>query len=484
MLGGLIKLTKDKFGYPIIMVRKSGGFGYELSSDPNNDNFFDSPVKMNKNGDGSWSFANYDSIRPEGHRIPYNGQIGCDMNQTDAEAKGYGYKKATDLRDIEFKFAVKVTAGGSGLWDSDITIQGPTGRHTNPQPCCEGCAYGISVSYGASPMQFRWSKEQAHSDYTFLDGFTHPSFNFQLKGAGKYVGFGLIRYNVPQNNDQDGVKLDFIGNPDPDADPTNWIVIAHMEDFGGSWGKSDASKICNARKKKQQLNWAMPKAFRIKMTDTKLRLQLKNLSLWEIDGTKATGGDDQGQGGGGLPSVSFGFGELQVRRDINTEGTSACVAGATSTAVFDQENQNGDTDLDGANFSAGETCLSTTSKLFNLMIKSGKVYLLKHGSGANINLKIRKGTDNSIARSITTINASSINTTETEISFTDSGNTYRMKVNDYFSIEQVGGDSTNHISVMRDDASTYDGNNSKRFWAKPTYEIHSGDIKLILDGVI
>jgi len=292
----------DKWNYPMIYQRKAGGFMYELSKDPNNDDFFDAIVKMTES-DGGWKWANTDSIRPKGCRDPNFDGIGCDMDQGTAHKNGFGWKKATDFRDLEFKCALKVNDSGGG--QNDFTLQVVTGRHTTPQPCHEGSAYGISIEYATNPVTFRWSKEQAHSEYSYKSRFTKTSFlNNKLEGLGRYVGFGLIRFNTA-----DGVKIIFIGNPDPDANPKNWMIIDEIEDVGG-WGDHDARDY-GADNKDQILDWAMPVAFRIKMTDPDLDTTMKNLTVFEVDPVPSGtgGGDESGgsEGGGSEVTVKYTY---------------------------------------------------------------------------------------------------------------------------------------------------------------------------------
>lgn len=465
----------DQWGHPFLYTSKSNGFFWEMADDPNEDQFFRPDERMTQNGDGSWSFESTEGLRPSLVRDTNFDKIGCDMNQADAAKRGFGWKEKTDFRDVEFKFVAKFTGGTSTKYMSPEMV---TGRHST-DPCNEGSSYGFNFDYNVNPLRVRPFKEQYHSNYAHLDFLTKTSIlNAKLSGLGRFVGFGIVRYNKTNTEGKTTVIIEAWINPDPDANKLNWLKFASVEDKGG-WGT--AGKTAKAENADQILTWAMPVAFRIKLQDGDLGFSIKQMSLREIDPFAANVPEDPS------PNVQFGFAELQVKRHINTEKASACTigGGAADVELYRQTGQNGDTDLKGTDYRAGERCNNSNSVLFNAIIKSGTVYLRKTGTVSNDTfLRIRKGSDNSLIRTLATIAAASINTSETAINFTDAGNTYRMQDEDMFSIEH-NGSSSNYVSVFRNDSSGYDGTNSVRFTAKPTTPVEeSGDLKAILNGQI
>jgi hypothetical protein len=403
---------------------------------------------------------------------------GADFDQGAAAKRGYGNKASTDFLNLEMKFAVKfVGSGGDGKYMTPELI---TGRHSD-NPDCEGSSMGVNLDYRANPFRFRPAKESYHSEYEFLDWLTDPLFNFKLADLGRYVGLGFIIYSNKISDSLTTRIFRLIGNPNPDADPANWQELSQWEDKGG-WGKdSDAAKVCNAPSNDAILTWAMPVAFRIKLQDPDIEARFKNWSCYEIDPNASPAGGD-------TPSPQFGYAQLEIRRHINFERTSSCSAGSSTNLVllYEQLDQNGDTDLTGTNYKAGERSHTTVGKLYNKIIIQGSIFARKHGTGQTLYLRIRKASDNSIVRTLATWAAGSIGTSETELTFSDTGNTYRMKVDDRFSLESSG-DSTDYISIFRHDSSTYDGDNSGRFTAHDSadsYSYKTGDLKAQIYGII
>jgi hypothetical protein len=465
-------MTTDKFGNPDFYPSKQGGFKWELSSDPNEDRYFRPDETVIDNGDGSFSFASTEGLRPSLVRDTSWDKIGCDMDQSHAEHNGFGWKADTDFRDVEFKFWAKISGG---TVDKFMSPEMVTGRHS-AEPCCEGSSMGFNFDYNNNPLRIRPFKEQYHSQYAHLDWRTKTELlNAKVSGLGRFVGFGITRFNKTNDQGLASVVIEAWINPDPATNVLNWQRFTVVDDKGG-WG--DKAKVCNAVNADQILTWAMPVGFRIKLQDPALTFKFKNMSFREIDpfGTPTTDNP--------TPNTDVGFAELFVKRHINFERVSACTVGGGGGYVelYSQLVQNGDTDLKGTDYRAGEKCKNTSSKFYNKIINDGKIYARKTGSGATLNLRIRKGSDGSIVRTLATIAAASINTSETEIAFTDAGNTYRMQVGDMFS-EESDGTSSNYISIYRDDNSTYDGSNSVRFTAKPTTPVEqTGDLKAVING--
>ena len=72
-------------------------------------------------------------------------------------------------------------------------------------------------------------------------------------------------------------------------------------------------------------------------------------------------------------------------------------------------------------------------------------------------LVIRKGTDDSIAVTIGTIDVSTITTSDALYTFTNTSNTYSFNPGDSLLLEYTGGNSSNFISLKVTDADAFDG---------------------------
>jgi hypothetical protein len=466
-------LPDDKFGYPMWYPTSSGGLVVESPKDPGDSRYIYTDGPYSLNSDGSWTTKDHDNFRPRILSDPNFDSIGCDMDLQEAIDRGYGWKQ-TDFGDMEMKFAIKITGGGSDDGDS-ITVGTPTGRHSGNH-CNEGTAYYAEFSYAQNPFAMRFGKEEWHSSYDWKDWIDLSSvINDKLSGLGRYVGLGIVKYNKTNNQGKVTVVVEAYVNPDPDANKKDWRKVAEIEDKGGWNGPILTQK--------------MP-VDRIKISDATVSCRIKNWSFREIDPIGFGGGG--GGGGEGEPppapsGPSFGFAEFKNRRHINYEGTSACSAGSGSNLVtlYEVTTQNNSSSLTGTGWRAGEW-FHKPSALNEAIIISGKVYAKKNGSGATLYLRIRKSTDDSIARELASWTASAINTTETELTFNDTGNTYRLKGGDKICLESDGS-SSNNIAVYRDSVDRFDGTNSERFTKDGTsasYVIKTGDLKATLNGIL
>src|ERR1051325_3575006 len=130
----------DKFGIPFWYASKSGGFFYEMSDNPKNDDAID-------NLDSDFSISNgVITMHPSGptsfavgkNAKGFSDSIGgCKQDQSKMAAQGYTYKK-DDVRDLEYKCIMKINNIGS----HGFSISACTGHHpSNSSPCCQGNCY-------------------------------------------------------------------------------------------------------------------------------------------------------------------------------------------------------------------------------------------------------------------------------------------------------------------------------------------------------
>lgn len=175
------------------------------------------------------------------------------------------------------------TLQAGGHEDDDISYKIRGGRHTgkgDDPVTCEGVCYIPALYYGGD---YHIRKEYRHPVYRPT---IHGNSNIgKIYGTGKWVGFKIIVYNMPNNN----VKI--IGYVDPpdalvDGKPANkWQQLFEMEDKGefqgaveipekyeldegtiadiapyDSMAKQSASvtKVCNAQSVNEKFTWGGP----------------------------------------------------------------------------------------------------------------------------------------------------------------------------------------------------------------------------------
>src|SRR6187549_341535 len=127
-------MPNDKFGNPFFHASKDGGYFYQQSDDPKNDDGVseidkDFTVKngiitMKPNGPTSFSVGR--------NTKSFTDSIGgCDMDFGDTEKRGYAYK-SNDVRDLEFKCLIRV----KGIGDHGLSLSACTGHHSS-SGCCQ-----------------------------------------------------------------------------------------------------------------------------------------------------------------------------------------------------------------------------------------------------------------------------------------------------------------------------------------------------------
>jgi NHL repeat-containing protein len=233
-------MPQDRWGHPFFYPSKQGGFFYEMSDNPKNDEFVEWPPEMNFDGGGVVS------MDPTGRSTDFgigknisgfNDSIGgCSMDFAQTAERGYAYKP-DDPRDVEIKILVRA----DDIGDDGIAISACTGHHQtggNGGKCCQGFAYMIDTNMNENPSSFRFRKEMWHISYhtSPVGTFTDPLCNFKINNLGRYIGLGFCRYNDP--NDIDGtVVVEAWFNPDPDSNKNNWKMIKRFKDtHGAGWG--------------------------------------------------------------------------------------------------------------------------------------------------------------------------------------------------------------------------------------------------------
>lgn len=475
---------------------KKNGFIYTMDNDdPLSNNHFQlggSVTKLNEQANNFWRVNNANQVRLSIKKFPeFEDSIdGCNADFGEAEKRLYMYKK-DDFRDIECKMIVEVNS-----LDEHVLIGGPTGHHpSDSSPCCQGSSYFARFK-NSSPFRVQIGKEMFHHDgYESLEELANSAVH-STRLQDQTIGIGYVRYNSTRKdsngNSIPSVVIETYVNPAGDGKV--WKRYSREEDYKGrGWYKQGRDGTECGGAKDQPLFWGNGR-IRIRWDDSSSDVRIKSLMLAEIaPGAVVTepGGEQGGggtpSGGGGQPApppqLVSGFVPITFRRHFNYISGTICSA-AGEKQIFNQQDATGESDLDNTDFMVGEVVKRTLSNLYLKKISSGTLYLTKFGAGTNIKVRIRNK-NNQIMRTLATITAGSIGGTETAVNFTSSPtNTYAMKLEDRFSIEEDGSpNSTDYISVSRSSTSAYDGGSSKRYTLYDgVYREEDGDIKMVLNS--
>lgn len=137
------------------------------------------------------------------------------------------------------------------------------------------------------------------------------------------------------------------------------------------------------------------------------------------------------------------------------------VPGPPDTIIYDVATTNTPNNMYSGNIiRSGEKIATSSSLLYNQKITQVGIYLKKNGSATGTAyMRLRKGSDDSIACEFGSIDVSTLTTTMTLCTFTNTSNSYTTVVGDRLLIEYSAGDSTNRLAA--DEATVaYDGTNS------------------------
>lgn len=264
-------MANDAFGYSYKYASKPGGESYTLSLDPNTDNRFDAELEVLHNADGSYRFTSDDNVDFSvlTSALFNEDDIIDDHGDLDLDSGGRGYMmNPKDWRDVEINFHWMV----EDFSDEDgwyIHLGG--GRHSNPQPYCEGCAYIFKVFFNGD---IQILKEQWHNHKVpvpYEDTYTSiPAGDFQgetgiieraigtpdspqggeIRNAWNLMK--ICRYNIKQNDGSTAVKIEVYMNGN--GDKQTWIPLVELLDVHG-WGDDDEE--CNGAPD-QVMNWGFP----------------------------------------------------------------------------------------------------------------------------------------------------------------------------------------------------------------------------------
>lgn len=474
----------DKFGIPMWYASKPGGFFYESSDDPTDDDAFEAGDETKSSGN------NTVTMKPNG---PTNFHIGknvkgfkdsiggCGMKFPDAAGRGYAYKK-DDVRDMEIKGVFKFDIGSNGF-----SISVCTGHHASGgNACCQGHAYMVTVEPSESPYSFRFRKEMWHVSYHDSPEGDFTSNEFDVNKDNVWVGLGLVRYNKKVNNDpeDDQVVLELWANPDPESEIKNWHRLKTIVDKkGNGWG-NDGDE-CDGDKD-QVLTWSGPKN-RFKTNADSGTVQAKMLSMREIDplGTVDPGGGTGGGGevgGGGIapeppnpPTVGTIFRDWIMPYNIITFPDDACKSGTdtgTLTPFYNVIDNGSSSNLHRDRYRVCMVANGSASKFVGKKPRRVRMWLSTSGTAPDgeVTAVLRKNNTDEVAVTFALtavdgvptpppLNAMALTSTKSQYTFENLTSTYTWQVGDRLCVEYSGNsvDTENDVNVFRSTDNPYDG---------------------------
>jgi hypothetical protein len=452
----------DKWGLKFIYPTKQDGFTWFQKDDIKDDEHYESD-EVGDSGGGQFTinFSGPTSgvIYTDRSFENTNSIGGCNMNFEDTANRGYIYK-SDDPRDVEITWIM----GDVDIGDHGFSVSGPTGKHSG-SGCCSGFAYMMNLETTTDPIDFRFRKEMWHVSYHTdpeTGTFNHSKFNFKLQNRNTNTGFKYVRYNKKDGADSghnvdDSVVLEMWGNPDPDDDPLNWVLIKRTEDKGG-WG-NDGDQ-CNGDDD-QIGTWAGPK-FRMKSNGNG-SITFKHVSLREIDASKDFDSPPTPDPTtppvppvpNQPPTTTTIVGSFRLQRDINIASTSVCAA--TGLKTFYNRASTGDDDVENDALTSdqertrvGNRAINSNSVMIGKIIKQVDVYLRKQGSpGASptVDCKIFDNGGTLKYTSTTHFDPSSFTTSYVFKAFDCTTNTYAMQTGDRVVIEYTGSSAVDFVEI-------------------------------------
>ena len=405
------------------------------------------------------------------------------------------------------------------LSDGDgLALSGPTGHHSGGESHgCEGFAYMVDGQFESDPPTFRFRKEMYHVNYDTdpkTGTWSHPLVPDRVSDSNNWYGYGWVRYNRKDgakgtgHNTDDSVVCECWWNPDPEADPTNWVMLKRTEDKGG-WG--DGGESCDGDE--DQIGVWTNIQFRFKSSSSDFSLhpiypetnegdnihsigdsdmsfqdcvdrgygykpdvprdvemkcvfkafdngqyRFKNISLREIDPTKSFGDDSENPPDNQPGSTTTIQGTLKLQNDINQNRTSSACAGAGgggsggSSKFYEvpvvEERALSDSTTFENRTRIVEHVSSSGSVVYGKIIKQIDIPLRKQGTpGASptVHMKIWSSGGSVIYDSPTTFDPSTFTTSFVSKTFDFSGNTHVMVVGDRVGVEYTGTSSSNYV---------------------------------------
>lgn len=280
-----------------------------MGTNPNADPRLELSHEVTQTPEGNWRFEDDDdiSIVVLTSALFNEDDIVDDHGDLDVDSGGRGYMMNTkDWRDVEVDFSF-LCEDYTSTASFTVTLGG--GRHSTPEPFCEGCGYLLRMYWNGDTQMLKeqWHQNKVPLPYedSQLEGYPAGSDFTEdgiIKGhlttlRGTWTCLKVTRHNVKDTDGKTGVHIQAFLNTN--LDRQTWSRFYSVIDYSG-WGR--AGEECNGTPD-QVLNWAFPMV-KIEWKNA-TRVDWYGLHVREIQPTAPVPEDpDDGNGdGGGQPEV-------------------------------------------------------------------------------------------------------------------------------------------------------------------------------------
>ena len=417
-------------------------------------------------------------------------------------------------------------------------LEQTTGHHSGGESHgCQGCGYIANVTINETPPKFYFQKAMyfGGTKYQHSSGkFTNPKVTEKVVGNG-FKGFCFVRYNKKdgRSTGHDSVILEIWWNEDPttsDKLKNGWFMVKRIEDKGG-WGKGgdtcngvsdqvltwsavqwryksgtpefsihpivpeyedgdnihciDKEDLCFAASEKRGYckNERIPRNTEMKCLfkfDAHNGIaRLKNLSLREIDATKALDDTpdqpDPTEQPGETKTIQ---GKFKLQWDLNIQRVSECAGAGTGgyggSSVFYDVQTADDIRVLANHIDFGyrtihaETNASSSSDIHGKKLKQLDIPLYRVGSpSGNVVARIWNAAGTEVYTSPTTVSASGLSTSPTIVNYDFSTNTHAFVVGDRIGVQNTGTSNTAYVVTQIRTANVVAGANRSVYYTSP-----------------
>jgi hypothetical protein len=277
----------DNFGTRKVYATKPGGNEWYIAATPTTDSRYNANITVTKNSDGTFKASS--TITPQQYLINvyqpngYNSGVTATNAQNHGTCASRGYMQdSADWRNVEMSGYFRVISEtSSGAGEICLFVRG--GRHTDPQPNCEGSSMKGFINTAAGATRF--AKEQFHISYNYV------AYSNQVNSTlvNRWIGFKYVCYNLNVSGNNVVKQEIYVDNNNDNT----WVKVDERADAGG-WGIS--GKTCLGFSDDQLIIWGGPIAcFRF---DAINNVDFKSLSVREIDADAISQQPPPDQGGG------------------------------------------------------------------------------------------------------------------------------------------------------------------------------------------
>lgn len=437
----------------------------------------------------------------------------CDLNFTTTAQQGFAYS-VNDWQNVEITGQFFILKRPTAVSSGTLALEARRGAVGSSSPCCSVSSYGSSIVTSAqADLEGRVGLfKRGHSDKTVLLPFFLGSAAGLSSFYQKWFGFKFVVRNVTVGTNEEVHVEVYLSPSDQPSDLENWILVYKQIDYKGrNW--TNIGTACSASTPDQPVTWGSALSlftgtagmeYRFKNlsireiesfdeqvenppggsdpggdptpeppdteppdvptpptpTIIQKRLTIKrevlNNAFCQCDGVPDggapggggdPGGGGTGGGGGGTGGGGGGGGAGGSLRTIYNVTRTSSTGFSRMASV---SSNRGDYFL-----RYGQIVDQPDSVFIGEIIGRIEVFIAEEdrprgGSGGGVHLRIRKGTDDSIAAELLpVINEDDIHDAGNTFTFDLLSNTYPIALNDKILFEYDGGGSSDYVKIFR-----------------------------------